>query len=114
MDPTTGTTTFRFDATYKRGWRGPYLSQATGSYSINVSSGFTASYGNTGDKALIDAWGNPVVIQNPGATNGLQDVRVVSAGPNGIIDINPATSSATLVSTPSLVVDDRYVAFELR
>ena len=43
------------------------------------------------------------------------DVRLVSAGPNGIVDIDPTVSTATLLSpNPSLAGDDVWVSFELR
>ena len=113
VDPSTGTTAFRFDPTYKLGWRGPYLREATGSYEVGVPhASFAAAYGNTGDRALLDAWGHPVVIQTPGAVNGVQDVRVVSAGSNGAIEISPATFSSAL--NDSNDGDDVYVAFTLR
>lgn len=113
VDPTSGTPAFRFDPTYKIGWRGPYLREATGSYEIGVPDAtFTANYGNTGDRALLDAWGHPVMIQTPGAVNGVQDVRVVSAGRNGVIEILPATFSSAL--NDSNDGDDVYVAFSLR
>lgn len=113
VDPTTGTTAFRFEPTYKLGWRGPYLREATGSYEIGEPhASFTASYGLTGDRALRDAWGHAVVIQTPGATNGVQDVRVVSAGANGVIDILPATFSSALNDLND--GDDVYVTFTLR
>ena len=63
----------------------------------------------------MDGWGNPIVIQNPGLTSdGGQDVRLVSAGPNGIVNIDPTVSTAALLATPSLAGDDIWISFELR
>ncbi len=105
-----------FDPNYQVGWRGPYLSQATGRYRLDSAAGFTPDYGVAGadpDQAALDAWGNPVVLQNPTlGLPGVQDVRVVSAGPNGRIDINPTTLSANLTDVND--GDDLYVAFTLR
>jgi len=74
--------TFDFDPNYKVGWRGPYLSQATGNFEVDGASGFTTAYGATGDKALLDAWGNPIVLQDLGTASGVQTARLVSAGPD--------------------------------
>jgi type II secretory pathway pseudopilin PulG len=107
----TYTSVSNFDPVHNTGWRGPYLNQATGTYTIDAVAGFTDSYGESLDKAVIDAWGNPVVLQYPGVTAGLYDVRAVSAGDNGRIDINPGTASDALDGN---VGDDLYVAFTLR
>ena len=85
------------------GWRGPYLQQATGRYFLDSGRGFTLRYGDikdprTGvqgmaDPALLDAWGNPIVIQEPASIGPGFDMKVytrlVSAGPNGIIETDP-------------------------
>ena len=64
---------------------------------------------------MLDGWGNPIVIQNPGTwADGGQDVHLVSAGPNGIVNIDPTTSTATLLANPSLAGDDVYLYFEVR
>lgn len=102
--------TFRFDSQYRVGWRGPYMREATGFYSVNVPQGFTTRYGRDDDAAFLDAWGRPVVIQHPGTINGVQDVRLVSAGPDGVIDTDPAVVTDNLLSTG----DDIYVSFQLR
>jgi prepilin-type N-terminal cleavage/methylation domain-containing protein len=109
-------TTVDFDPVYRVGWRGPYVVANNGSvYTISPATGFLDQYGENGDPAVLDGWGNPIVIQNPGPTSdGGQDVRLVSAGPNGIVDINPTTPTATLLATPSLGGDDVWISFELR
>ncbi|MEL6109997.1 MAG: type II secretion system protein [Planctomycetota bacterium] len=86
------------------GWRGPYLAQPTGIYpdvsAVHPSTGntwsddnFTSDYGATGDLTMIDAWGNPIVLQIEFDGNAAtvtsaeaQAARLVSAGPNGTID----------------------------
>ena len=84
-------------------------------YAINAAAGFFEQYGENGDPAVMDGWGNPIVIQNPGLTSdGGQDVRLVSAGPNGIVNIDPTVSTAALLATPSLAGDDIWISFELR
>ena len=81
-----------FDPLTARGWRGPYLQNAGATYTTN-SNGFTTDYGTNGDPpdpAVLDAWGHPIVIQVPAiaTTKGQADqyTRLVSAGPNGILE----------------------------
>ncbi|HYG73960.1 MAG TPA: prepilin-type N-terminal cleavage/methylation domain-containing protein [Planctomycetota bacterium] len=74
-----------------RGWRGPYIQNQSGTYKVNAAANFTLDYGSTDDPAVVDGWGNPVVIQKPeisGWTDEeeLKYVRLVSAGPNQTID----------------------------
>ena len=40
-----------------------------------------------GDPTVIDAWGNPIVIQEPASDKTY--ARLVSAGPNGVINTDP-------------------------
>ncbi len=128
-NPMTSDTEFTFNAAYRVGWRGPYLRQATGRFPNPVDivessplplgskptyaeAGFFPAnrYGEPGDSVIVDPWGNPIVIQNPGATAGVQDVRLVSAGPNGVLSTDPTVMTSLLGSTG----DDIYVAFTLR
>jgi type II secretory pathway pseudopilin PulG len=103
-----------FDPRTARGWRGPYLTAATGSYRVDTSIGFTPAYGAEGDPAPVDPWnhpdGNPrpIVIQWPsdaaldaaGVPSWSADaarrrrvmtrfVRLVSAGPSGTLTVSP-------------------------
>lgn len=94
-------TDWDYDPVSGRGWSGPYLTQAA-PYVVDLSRGFTPAYGEAGDDAPLDAWGNPIVLQQPmvlgavySATN-LQSARLVSAGPNGVIN------TPENVATPSL------------
>ena len=100
-----------------RRWQGPYAQHAGMEYfvtdndiSLVTGTNFTNRYGNgdplsrIGDPTITDAWGHPIVIQEPiavGDVNGDgvvndEDVRfarmharLVSAGRNGRIDTNP-------------------------
>ncbi|MEO1523896.1 MAG: hypothetical protein AAFX06_00590 [Planctomycetota bacterium] len=106
-----------FDPVTAIGWRGPYLSQPTGIYpdvsAIHPSTGntwsddnFTSDYGATGDLTMIDAWGNPIVLQiefdgNAASVTSTeaQAARLVSAGPNGTIDwLDPDLGPADYLS----------------
>lgn len=96
------------------GWRGPYLQTGNGRYVVEPARGFTTRYGDeTGpipntyplgpDPAPLDAWGNPIVIQEPQEDPSAQVIpdllrlgtRLVSAGPNGIIDTPPGIWNPT-------------------
>lgn len=76
----------------RRGWRGPYVLTANGRYSLAnefQGRGFTADYGADGDPAVLDAWGNPIVLQIPdldgdavASAEELRHARFVSAGPD--------------------------------
>jgi prepilin-type N-terminal cleavage/methylation domain-containing protein len=44
------------------GWRGPYLIAQGGVYPTG-SATFTNLFGNNGDPALLDPWGDPIIIQ---------------------------------------------------
>jgi type II secretory pathway pseudopilin PulG len=105
--------TFDYDPVYHRGWRGPYMMHQQGAtYKLDATAKFTTLYGEEGDPAVLDGWGHPLVIQHPGlVTAGLQDVRIVSAGPNGVIDIPPDASTASLATA---TYDDLWVALEVR
>jgi len=114
VNPQTEDATMQYDPVYRRGWRGPYLIWRNGSfYTINAASNFTEQYGENGDPTVLDGWGNPIVLQNPGvAADGSQDVRLVSAGPDGVLNTPPNVLTANL--TAALTGDDAYVSFELR
>jgi prepilin-type N-terminal cleavage/methylation domain-containing protein len=81
-----------FDRDTGLGWRGPYITSGTGTYVLNPARGFTAAYGNAGDLTVLDPWGNPVVLQYPtaGAASDREPyARLVSAGPDGILQTPP-------------------------
>ncbi len=101
-----------YDPAYRLGWRGPYLMNPGGRFPV-PNGNFTDSYGLEGDPAVLDGWGKPIVIQNPGMTgDGSQDVRLVSAGLNGILTIPPDKASDSLSDAEK--GDDVWLSFEVR
>lgn len=114
--PVSGTAASDFDPDTRIGWNGPYVAQFTGRYEIDNSSNFTSVYGSANDPAVLDAFtGRPVVIQVVGAASPY-DVRVVSAGLDGELDIDPSNATADLEPEGGLVPvdDDIYISFVLR
>ena len=99
-NPVTGDSTFTFSANTCVGWRGPYLLGTTGDIVA------------LGSPQLIDAWNNPVHVQDVDPSAMLRDVRVVSGGPDGSISIPGSTATTALTTTD--VGDDLYVALTLR
>jgi type II secretory pathway pseudopilin PulG len=110
----------QFDPAARRGWRGPYVRNAAGVKNLNparngafpageerrfagdatfLERGFftdagTSPYGATGDLAVADPWGNPIVLQVPreSAFEGsrrdakrFRYARLVSAGADGVL-----------------------------
>lgn len=90
-----------YDPVSRIGWREAWLDvTASTRYTVNTTDGFTDAYGegdgadgaNLDDPAPIDGWGNPVVIQLPDVTAGavtdaeIEHARLVSAGPDGVLD----------------------------
>lgn len=92
-----------FDRNTHTGWHGPYLENSNGTYTVNSTTKFTTLYTlsnydttvtSTADPAMLDAWGHPIVIQIPttgstGTESLDRFVRLVSAGPDGILDTDP-------------------------
>ncbi len=95
-----------FNPVTKIGWRGPYFVQATGKFDFNGrhDDSFIA-YGVQDELTLLDAWGNPIIIQVDFDRSGFVEptqvdydgdgfadgneadfARLISAGPNGRID----------------------------
>ncbi len=99
-NPVSDDTTIDFDPITKIGWHGPYVV------------GSTADVVLAGNSALIDGWANLIELQDINPSASLRDVRVVSAGPNGVIDIPAGIATDTLTATD--VGDDLYVALKLR
>lgn len=88
--PVTNTSTVQFDPNLRTGWNGPYIATST----------------------LVDAWNHSLSVQYVNPSGSLKDVRIVSAGPNGIVDIPAGTATSSL--TASSIGDDLYVALTLR
>ena len=76
-----------------RGWHGPYLIPTGSTYPNNFANTYIAN-----DPAILDAWGQPIVIQIPdpaqigpgtypnSKTASQAFIRLISAGPNGVVD----------------------------
>ena len=100
VNPNTEDETIDYDPVTRLGWRGIYVQHSHGSYQVIAGNGFTAVYGENDDPAIVDGWNNPIVIQKPTVTTKILPVeieaeqllytRLVSAGPDGVID-TPAT-----------------------
>jgi hypothetical protein len=61
----------------------------------------------------LDGWDRPIVLQHPGTlSDGRQDVRLVSAGPDGVVSIPADKLTAEL--TAQDISDDVWASFELR
>lgn len=111
--PVSGLALSEFDPDVRLGWNGPYIAMKTGVYELDAAKNLTVLYGNDDDPALLDTFtGTPIVIQWANAPLRPCDLRVVSAGPNGVIDIPPGILTDDL--TDSDVEDDIYVAIQLR
>ena len=99
-NPGSGDNTRDFDANTRIGWRGPYLLASTGDPLVSST------------PFMIDAWNQTIVMQDVDSTATLRDVRIVSAGANGAIDI-PATTATDALTTLD-IGDDIYVALLLQ
>jgi prepilin-type N-terminal cleavage/methylation domain-containing protein len=101
-----------------RGWRGPYLTSSIGalykdnnSSDASFSSGtYPAAYGAIEDPIILDPWGNAIVVQYP-QNSGTPDPtnaygRLISAGPNGIIDTQPGTTTSNFYPLSTARGDD--------
>lgn len=102
----------------KVGWNGGYL-QPSGVYAETgtTAQDYTAAYGTDGDPAVLDSWQRPLVIQDvdPSVAVGLpRDIRVVSAGPDGVFQILEVTPTLALITGVADPGDDLYVAITLR
>lgn len=107
-----------FDARSARGWNGPYIVEKTGRYKVDAVRNFTTAYGSgdgespSSDPTILDGWQRPIVIQVVDTSVRVLDVRIVSAGPDGVID-TPADTASNLL-TEAITKDDIYDAFTLR
>lgn len=116
FNPVTDDRSIDFDPDSKLGWNGPYLDSDTGKYEIDATKNLTSSYGNDNDPAILDSYTRtPIVCQVVGTASPF-DVRIVSAGPDGILDIDPTDATEDLDSEGGSepTGDDIYVSFTLR
>lgn len=99
-NPVTGDKTVQFDPNVRSGWNGPYLTGASAEVAV------------WGADVMLDGWNREIIVQyvNPGSN--LRDVRIVSPGPNGVIDLPAGTATDLLTSAD--IGDDVYVAAALR
>lgn len=98
-NPVTNNSTVQFDANLRTGWNGPYVVTSTADTGL-------------GNPNLVDAWNQALSVQYVNPLDAVKDVRIVSAGRNGIVDIPSATATSAL--TTSSIGDDLYVALSLR
>jgi len=93
-----------YDPISRRGWNGPYMKHGGGRIHLDrLDASFIPGginrYGVSGDPALLDGWGRPIVLQvptNPGTLLTEPELRIawrharlVSAGPSGILNTPP-------------------------
>lgn len=62
-----------FDPNTRLGWRGPYIQPTGAQLGLELAG---LGYGNATDPAILDGWGRPIVIQDPGTLQ----IRLLSAG----------------------------------
>jgi type II secretory pathway pseudopilin PulG len=110
-DSIEATSAWTYDPVSSRGWSGPYIDHASGvlgTYGVNASAGFTENYGESGDPCPVDAWGRPIVLQQPVAAGSIHSnisvnyARVVSAGKDGVLQ----TPSDVLEPSSQQIGDD--------
>jgi len=108
-----------------RKWNGPYVKHGGARYQIDAAKNFTEAYGLgdavgppvvRGDPAVLDAWGRPIVIQEPDVSGGYAPTaeertytRLVSAGPDGVID-----TPLTVLMPTDVQRDDDILVFLFR
>lgn len=102
-----------YDPNTRVGWRGPYLRAPTVPYQPSPVHGFSVAYGTPGHPVIDDhwrhdqdgiGWQSAIVLQYPDADDDGGEpteaerlhVRIVSAGPDGILD-TPGTSQGGTV-----------------
>lgn len=122
-----------YSPTRRVGWRGPYLQFQGGPIPVIPARGYTSRLSGGGVyRSPIDAWGNPIVMQWPSDYFGvnivdfgdprgnadmavyvMQNSRLVSAGPDGILqtELNIASlqTYAHFQANPGLAGDDVVV-----
>lgn len=97
-NPVTNTNSVQYDPNLRSGWNGPYLA--------------TSTVDSASSPNLVDAWNQTLQVQYINPSGDLKDVRIVSPGRNGLVDIPAGIATSAL--TPSSIGDDIYVALSLR
>ena len=114
-----------FNRDTNRGWRGPYLLNANATYPAYTNgflgptsptpygtTGNPANYGTTGDSAVVDPWGNVIILQWPTSGTPAQNqafIRLISAGPDGTVEtpqVDPGDPSEPYYPLPADRGDD--------
>ncbi len=98
--PITGSNLADFDPNLRSGWNGPYMTTST------------ADAVASGGPNLVDGWNQPLTVQYVNPSADLKDVRIVSPGLNGVVNI-PANTATSALNSGS-IGDDIYVAIMLR
>lgn len=92
-----------YDPSSKTGWNGPYVRVPIARYVVGpiltpgaegfVDASFTLHYGSSGDLAVLDGYGRPIVLQVPDpdadddySAEERRHARLVSAGFDGVVD----------------------------
>lgn len=87
-----------YQASSRLGWRGPYCLLVQGRYGMRTAKGFqfrhgfSSAFGQPADPAILDGWGNPIILQIDFDGNvevqpeEARYARLVSAGPNGRLE----------------------------
>jgi prepilin-type N-terminal cleavage/methylation domain-containing protein len=99
-NPVTHTTAIQFDPNLRTGWNGPYIATSTADSVAPAGPG------------LVDAWNQTLSVQYVNPSDSIKDVRIVSSGRNGVVDIPAGTATSAL--TTNSIGDDLYVALTLR
>lgn len=98
-NPEDNTSNRSFNSATKIGWNGPYAwlpMKATGfAYPV-----------------ILDPWDHPFVMQDVSPSSTPRDIRIISGGPNGIVDIPSNTATDSLTTNDE--GDDLYVRLSLR
>ncbi len=119
------TSLISFNPRTGKGWRGPYLSVTGGTYPYTADATNRYFTGDLHPAALgtipvpVDGWGNPIVIQWGILSSSesltltaaqadqvyVNHARMISAGPNGVLDSLKPSSKAVLLKYSDFVAD---------
>jgi prepilin-type N-terminal cleavage/methylation domain-containing protein len=107
-----------FDPNTKLGWRGPYLTNTGAVFNLKAldpSFNPTPAYGTQSAPAILDAWGNPIVLQWPTTNDSVdiraQYVRLISAGPPSK---QTAAGPVAVIGMPANILDPASIPASAR